>query len=158
MTRVTLLAAGLVLAALSPAAAQDARVEALRWMAGCWVAASGGAHVQEVWMAPRGGTMLGMQRDVREGRTIGYELLRLHVRAGGIVYSAHPSGQAPADFAAVEVGLGSARFEKPDHDFPKRIDYRRTSPDSLIARVYGEVDAASPAFEVRYGRGDCGGG
>ena len=102
-------------------------------------------------MEPRGGMMVGMNRDVRGGRVITHEYLLLAVDAGDLVYTAHPSGQQPAAFTATRIADGRVRFENPDHDFPQMIEYLRTASDSLLARVYGSTEDTDPAFVVPYG-------
>lgn len=106
-------------------------------------------------MAPGGGVILGMSRSVRDGVVSGYEFLILRTVKGNLVYSAFPSGQTPTDFPAVAVSQTFPRFENPSHDFPKRIEYVNTGPDSIVARVYGEIQLTTPAFEVHYGRTPC---
>jgi hypothetical protein len=79
----------------------------------------------------------------------------LRPKDGTLTYSAYPSGQDPADFPATEVSTKRLRFENPRHDFTQAIEYQRTSPDSLMARVYGEVGSSEPAFVLRYARREC---
>jgi len=145
-----LLLLGFPIAAL----AQD-DVSSATWLSGCWVASSGETRSEEVWMQPEGGLMVGMARTVRDGVATGYEFLLLQSKNGRLTYSAFPSGQDPADFRATEVSTERLRFENPRHDFPQAIEYERTSPDSLTARVYGEIDAGDPAFVLRYARRAC---
>jgi hypothetical protein len=112
-----------------------------------------GMSIEEQWMAPRGGTMLGMNRVIRGGRTAGYELLILRESESGLVLEAHPSGQAPAEFEATEVTSSRATFENPAHDFPRRIRYVRRGADSLVARAdAGEGDRG---FDFPYRRVAC---
>jgi len=152
----SLLAAVLVaLAHAHPVPAQDAGLEAVAWMGGCWVAESSDALTEEMWMLPSGGLMVGMARTVRDGRARGHEFLLLSVKEGLLTYSAHPSGQAAADFGAVDVEEGRVRFENPNHDSPKALEYRRLSTDSIIVGVFGEIDASGPDFQVRYERAVC---
>jgi len=106
-------------------------------------------------MEPEGGLMVGMSRTVRGGVATGYEFVMLQRKDGRLTYSAHPSGQAPADFQATEVSRERMHFENPEHDFPRAIQYERTSPDSLTARVYGEIGVVEPAFVLRYARRVC---
>ena len=136
------------------ASAQD-DVDVASWLAGCWVATGGEVRTDEVWMEPDGGMMVGMSRTVRGGVARAYEFLLLHRKDGRLTYSAHPSGQSPADFHATEASLEMLRFENPQHDFPQAIEYERTSPDSLTAKVYGEVGSPDPAFVLRYARKPC---
>ena len=138
--------------------AQETPVGSVSWMSGCWVASSGDRHWQEVWMEPRGGLMMGMAREVRGDVVAVYEFLRLHVEDGSLVYSAHPSGQQPADFNTSRVSGDMVRFENPDHDFPQKLEYHKTTPDSLLARVFAGTADVSPAFEIPFGREPCGAG
>jgi len=148
----------LLLALAAPAAhAQRATpaAEQLGWLAGCWEARSGPRVVEEQWMRPRGGSLLGMSRTVAADSTVGHELMRIVERGGGLVFEAHPSGQAPAEFAASEVGDERVVFANPAHDFPRRIVYRRVGTDSLVARVEGERNGAARGSDFRYARVAC---
>ncbi len=146
------LAAGLLWSSMPPAAV-NMDVESLAWMVGCWQATSGGTVVDEHWLPPRGDSMLGMSRTVRDGRLVGYELILLIQTDVGLVYRAHPSGQAMANFHATETNRRGVVFENPDHDFPKRIAYWSEGPDTLTARVDDGSDDRS--FELEYRRSDC---
>jgi hypothetical protein len=130
-------------------------VDSAAWLSGCWVTSAGGVRSEEVWMAPAGGLMVGMGRNVRGDVATGYEFLLLQRKEGRLTYSAYPSGQDPADFPATEVSTRRLRFENAQHDFPQAIEYERTSPDSLTAKVYGEVGSAEPAFVLRFARRSC---
>jgi hypothetical protein len=124
---------------LDDAAGESLRVDRLAWLAGCWEGEfAGGRTYEEVWMAPRGGTLLGVSRMVSGGATVAWEHLRIAAEDGVLAYHAQPSGQAAARFAATEVSASSVTFANPEHDFPQRIIYRLAPPDSLVARVEGE--------------------
>lgn len=148
----------LLLALAAPAAhAQGAPAAAgrLGWLAGCWEARSGARVVEEQWMRPRGGSLVGMSRTVAADSTVGHELMRIVERDGVLVFQAHPSGQAPAEFPSVEAGPERAVFANRAHDFPQRIVYRRVGADSLVARVEGERDGATRGMDFRYARVAC---
>ncbi len=150
-----LLVAPLVLLGSPIAALAQDDVRSAAWLSGCWVASDGDVRSDEVWMEPEGGLMVGMARTVREGVATGHEFLLLHRKDGRLTYSAYPSGQDPTDFGATEVSMQRLRFENPQHDFPQAIVYERTSPDSLTAKVYGEIGSSEPAFVLRYSRRVC---
>jgi hypothetical protein len=155
--RATLIAL-LLMALAGPAAhAQGASTPAdrLGWLAGCWEARSATRVVEEQWMRPRGGSLLGMSRTVAADSTVAHELMRVVERGGRLVFEAHPSGQAPAEFPAVEAGPERAVFADPAHDFPQRIVYRRAGADSLVARVEGERDGTTRGIDFRYARVAC---
>lgn len=147
----------LVLALVGVAApVERPRVEALSWLAGCWAAEGGEAGSGESWTAPAGGTMLGVGRTVRGGRTRAHEFVLIReTDAGGLDYVAHPSDQPPASFALVRLGEREAVFENPAHDFPQRIVYRLEGEDVLRARIEGTVDGEARAIDFPMRRVAC---
>src|SRR5688572_9924254 len=80
------------------AAAQKSTVDHVGWLQGCWRSTRGDATVEEQWMAPRGGTMLGMGRTVRADKLVEYELVVIKEQGSRLAYEAHPSGQPSATF------------------------------------------------------------
>jgi hypothetical protein len=80
-----ILVAGL-LAVTSVPLAMQARpdVEQLAWMAGCWREESGGQVADEVWMAPAGGVMLGMNRTVAGGPAVSTEFMQIREDGGRV--------------------------------------------------------------------------
>lgn len=114
-------------------------LEDLAWMAGHWVGSSSDVVTEELWTAPAGGVMLGIRRDVSQGRPAFFEYLRIEACTSGLVYVASPRGVGTTEFVLVRVGDTEVVFENRDHDFPQRIIYRR-SGDLLMARVEGAVD------------------
>jgi hypothetical protein len=82
--------------------------------------------------------MLGMSRTVAGDKTIEFEYLRIEQRADGIYYVAHPKARCPGtDFKLTRASATEAVFENPQHDFPKRIIYRKTGDNSLSASIDG---------------------
>jgi hypothetical protein len=154
--RTHLLAAVLLpLALLLDRAAPYRGVDQLRWMEGCWEFTAGDRIVEEQWMAPRGGTMMGMSRTVRGSRTVAWETVLLREDSGGSVsYNAYPSGQPAAVFPAAELSDSHAVFTNPGHDFPQRISYRRRG-DTLAARVEGRIGETVRGSDFPYHRTAC---
>lgn len=151
-------ALSLSLAVTAPARAQSSDVARLSWMSGCWQrrTPNNASVVDEQWMAPRAGTMLGMSRTVRGDTLVAeYEHLRISMRRGAVVYHAEPSGQAPADFTTLVVTDTLVTFENPQHDFPQRIIYRRRGADSLFARIEGTVGGRLRAVDFPFARAAC---
>lgn len=131
-------------------------LESLAWLAGCWSNPRGEAGSGEYWQPPAGGTMLGLGRLVRGGRTVEYEFLRLHVDPEGrVVYTATPSGQAETSFVASAIGVGGATFENPAHDFPQRIVYIRDAAAGMTVRIEGPRQGRPHAVEFRFERAAC---
>jgi hypothetical protein len=131
------------------------RVEQVGWLAGCWARTSGSRVVEEQWMRPRGGLMLGAGRTVEGDSLIEFEQVRVHERDGRLIYAAAPSGQTPAEFTSLAVTDSSITFENLTHDFPQRILYRRIGADSLVARVEGMRGGKLRGVDFPYSRAAC---
>jgi hypothetical protein len=124
--------------AASVARADESSLASLAWLAGCWAAENGEAGSGEQWMPLAGGTLLGVGRTVRNGRTVEHEFLQIRLNAEGKpVYIALPSGQREATFVATLLSSDAVTFENPQHDFPQRVMYRALPGDRLAARIEG---------------------
>jgi len=126
-------------------------------MAGCWEQRAAGRLTQEQWMAPSGGTMIGMSRTVAGDVTRGWEFLRIAYASGTLAYIAQPSGQTETAFTASVVTDTLVSFENPAHDFPQRIVYHRITPDSVVARISAIRNGRTRVMEIPMARGRCGG-
>jgi hypothetical protein len=115
------------------------KLDDLAWMAGRWTATIEGVQMEEIWLAPSGGLLLGMHRDVSAKRT-SFEFLRIAETKDGIAYLAQPGGKAPTAFALAESSAHRVVFANPQHDFPKRILYWLDA-GNLCARVEGDGGA-----------------
>ena len=141
--------------AAGTATAQQLTVDRVAWLQGCWRSTGGEATVEEQWMAPRGGTMLGMGRTVRGIKLVEYELVLIKEQEGRLAYEAHPSGQPTATFMATTASDSSVVFENPQHDFPQRVGYRRNGADALEAWIEGQANGKSRRVDFSYQRARC---
>ena len=124
--------------AVQPAQAAPSDVSSLAWLAGCWQSDGAEPGSGESWMSPAGGTMFGMSRTVRGGKTVAFEFMELRALADGrLAFVAHPSGQEGATFPLVRLENGEAVFENTGHDFPQRVVYGRDGASKLKARIEG---------------------
>jgi Domain of unknown function (DUF6265) len=120
------------------AAAHAEDVAQLSWLSGCWQEDGAESGSIEIWLAPAGGTMLGVSRTVKAGKTVAYEFMRIDARSDGkLAFTAKPSSQAEATFPVLRIGKQEIVFENKAHDFPQRIIYRAATPTNLAARIEG---------------------
>jgi hypothetical protein len=133
---------------------QSRLIERAAFMQGCWERRAGNRVVEEQWMKPRGGVMMGMSRTVRGDTVVEYEFVRLFEQGGALVYAAQPSGQSPAEFTSTQIREGGITFANPQHDFPQRISYRLAG-DSLYARIEGTMNGRERGVDFRYARVRC---
>ena len=133
---------------LSP---QTPTIADLSWISGDWQTAPGGrAQIEEHWTNVAGGSMMGMSRTVAADRTVEFEYLRIEQRADGVYYVAHPKARCPGtDFKLTKASATEAVFENPQHDFPKRIIYRKTGDDSLSASIDGGDGTKAMSFSFK---------
>jgi hypothetical protein len=140
-----------------PPSSTGGPIDRLWWLSGCWEASSETQVTEEQWMEPRGNSMLGMNRTLRNRTLVGYELVVIRADSGSLVFQAHPSGQASAVFTQLALSDTSVVFENPEHDFPQRIGYSQRGSDSLYAWIWGVAGGEVRTIDFRYERAVCAG-
>jgi len=123
----------------------------ISWISGDWQTAPGGRRqIEEHWTPVAGATMMGMSRTIAGDKTVEFEYLRIEQRTDGIYYVANPKARCPGtDFKLSRASAIEAVFENPQHDFPKRIIYRKTADDSLTASIDSGEGTKSMSFAFR---------
>jgi hypothetical protein len=146
LSAVTVLASVAVRAAPSSRSAGPTLAE-LAWLSGHWGSEVEGERTEEVWLAPGGRIMLGMNRTVGKDGQAFFEYLRIEERKDELVYVASPLGRGTTEFPLADLGEGFVQFENPSHDFPKVIRYELTKSGELRARVSGDAGGKEQAQE-----------
>lgn len=145
-----------LLAADAPAGKATAAIalNQLGWLAGHWRMEKAGRVVDEQWMAPAAGVMLGMARTIARGKVVEHEFMQIREGPGGALYFvALPSGQKEAAFQIVSLSATEAVFENKEHDFPQKITYARQPDGSLLAAIEGPgKDGTTRRIEFPYRR------
>ena len=146
----------LILASSSFSQPQKPTLNDLAWLAGCWEGNIRGREVNEQWMKPGGGIMLGMARTVAQGKAAEFEFTQIREdKDGALYYVAKPSGQPEASFKLIKLENKEAVFENPQHDFPQRIIYRLQPDGSLFARVEATVKGQLRGIDYPFKRAKC---
>ena len=131
-------------------------VSATAWMTGCWSVEGKETGTGEAWLAPAGGSMLGVGRTVRSGKTVDHEFMQIRVGpAGKLVFIAMPAGKPEATFVATATGLEDVSFENPNHDFPQKISYRKTGESTMVARIEGTRNGVARSITFPMRRSSC---
>jgi hypothetical protein len=133
---------------------EAAAVDQLTWMAGCWRQDAGVRVVDEMWMAPSGGAMLGVSRTIVGQRAVAHEFMQIREDGGRVIFVARPSGQPEATFTLVQSAAGEVVFENPQHDFPQRVIYRRAE-GGLTGRIEGTQNGKPRSAEFPMRRVAC---
>ncbi|MDL1948328.1 hypothetical protein FBQ97_00730 [Acidobacteria bacterium ACD] len=155
-----LLVLPLLLAVASPGAAQEAKRAALQdfsFLTGRWVGEAGGARIEEWWMGPDGGALLGMFRVVADGKPILYELLVVEARPDGASLllkhfgpdlSGREAQGAAEPWTLVSLVGKKATWEQPGTG--TTLSYERAAPDRLVAVLEKTKDGKRTREEYAY--------
>ena len=142
------LLAGLFLLTASCSRLTAQTLQDFAWLAGSR-SVKGNVLVEERWMDPASNLMLGVSRTVRGDKVVEFEYLRIEARADGLYYVAQPGGRPPTDFKLTRWDGTEAIFENPQHDFPKRVIYRRMPDNVVWAKVDGGAGTKGQEFTFK---------
>ena len=137
-------------------AGPPATIDQLAWLKGCWIQTRPNGVVEELWMGPGGGVMLGLGRTLRDGKLRDHEFVRIVEADGSLAYIAAPSGQDKATFPLKSLTPDEAVFEDLAHDFPQRVIYRRVGPDAVTGRIEGQIGGQAKSVDFPYKRCETG--
>ena len=114
-------------------------VNDIGWLSGCWHAVGAEAGSVEHWLAPAGGSMLGVARTVRKGKTVAFEFMQIHEDKGALIFTAKPSAKPEASFMLLTLDKQKVVFENLRPEFPQRIIYHLQANGSLLGRIEGRL-------------------
>lgn len=137
-------------AATQPTA--TAKLSDFAWLTGAWLLDRGASRTEEHWSTPASNGMLGTSRTLRGDRMVEFEFLRIVARDGAIYYLAQPGGRPATEFKLTSFDGVTAIFENPQHDFPKRILYKKNPDGSLTARIDAGPGITHGAMEFPFKR------
>ena len=139
----------ITLCVLTVSSAEESHnISELSWLSGHWqTKPKSTTQIEEHWTEPAGATMVGMGRTVVGEKTTEFEYLRIEQRENSIYYVASPNGRCPAtDFKLVKLTSEEVIFANPQHDFPKRVIYRKAGKNSITASIDGGEGTKSMTF------------
>lgn len=141
------------LLAVPAVSARAGSVADLNWLTGCWVQKARGVTIEETWLAPSGGALLGVGRTVRDADNAlrNYEFMKIDSPDGVLTFTADPSGQNRASFAVKTQTANEIVFEDPEHDFPQRVVYRKVAT-GLHAHIEGVIEGQTQTINFDYER------
>ena len=113
-------------------------LSAARWMLGDWVTGDWKSITHESWTERGLRTFEGMgsERSMADGKTMNSEELRLVEMADGVFYLAKVGhNELPIAFALTECSNDRLVFENPEHDSPRRLEYRHEADDRMVVTI-----------------------
>lgn len=165
MTRAKWVALFFLLALLARAGEEEGKPDPLAglgWMAGTWRMEDEGSVWEDHWSAPRGDSIIGTSRWIRQGKTALYELFTIeregetlhlrmrHFNRGLVPWKSEAGG--PLSWPLASASGQEVVFEEKSRDFPRRMVYRRPEKDVLVVRLEGVSGGKDAAQEFRFKR------
>jgi Domain of unknown function (DUF6265) len=144
-----LLSVLVVVAMLALAQSNDTAVSRAGFIAGCWERQAGGEVGRETWRVATPDLLIGTSTTVVAGAIREFEFLRVESKGGVVAYLAQPGG-APATRFTLEPTSkpNEVMFVNMQHDFPKRVVYRKTTADALLALIDGGPGTRAVEFPM----------
>lgn len=129
---------GVVVGTMRGTAPHQPTLDDVAWLVGTWETAvdEHGCTYREEWHRESAVLLGGRSRQVcSPERSPFSETLHLESRARGLVYVAWPTGQERTEFDLTSADADGLVVESPTHDFPTRIEYRRTEAgiDAIVS-------------------------
>lgn len=126
----------------SPAVATKTTLANFSWLAGRWQGAWGPRVAEQVWMPPKGGTMVGTFQLTEKGNTLVIELFSLSEQPNGIeLHLRHFTKSlaawektGPATLTLSQDASNDFVFENPAGGQPKRIVFHQIDADTFVLR------------------------
>ena len=111
--------------------------DSFSWIEGSWVTEDG--STLETWEAFPGNLLGTTFEESSDTDYVLLEELKIHKIGDVIVYTALIVGdQKVTSFKCTQITSKLMVFEKPDHDFPKKISYERVNENELLVLISGD--------------------
>lgn len=136
-----------------PASKQGSLVD-LAWLSGCWEGRQGDAILEEIWLKAGGGSMLGLGRTVKGGKTTSFEFMQFREENGSLVFLPQPSGGTRVSFPLSDFLGERLTFENKAHDFPQQVIYERRG-EMLVAAIEGPYKGKQEREEYQMKKVRC---
>ena len=138
---VALVSLGVFMSRSSIADKTESKLDSLAFLAGSWERRVGNTTMEEHWTRPSGGCMMGLMRQVSDGRTQIREFLLLEETDSGIVMTVKHVGPRIADIPGRTYHMKLAKFDGTEAVFEntgegtlKAVVYRKQQ-DGLYAAI-----------------------
>jgi hypothetical protein len=111
----------------------------LSWLTGTWLGNVWGGEMEEHWTSQSGGTLLGMNRVVRDGKTVHKEFIFIESTENGtsLSVSLFRQPEETVHYCLSDTGDRKAVFSNREHSRLQKISYRRHEND-LVITLEGE--------------------
>jgi hypothetical protein len=118
----------------------EKQIEKLNWLIGNWEIIAPQGQLYEVWTKKNDSVFSGRTHMIMNNDTVFSETLSIEQKKDGLYYfpaAYNEKDGKPAYLKLIKNNEGEFVFENLQLDFPRRIIYKNTRPDSLYARIEG---------------------
>jgi hypothetical protein len=118
-----------------PAAPAKGSAATLGWLTGCWRAnvMRDGSTINEVWLAPQAGTLMGIGQTFVGTRTLGWEAMRIYDAGESMKLWLRPGARPELTLDLVESTATVAGFSLTEAGSTTQLRYERTGDTTLMA-------------------------
>ena len=132
-------------------------VNAYPWLVGCWQAQSArdGATINESWLAPRGGTVMGIGQTYREGKTVAWEAMRMYNEGDAVKLWLRPGLRNELTLTLEAAGDNFAAFSLKEGDSTTKLRYERKSATEMLATFRLEQGDNRRGADFAFAKVEC---
>jgi Domain of unknown function (DUF6265) len=133
-------------------------VDAFQWMTGCWQAKSArdGSTINETWLSPRGGSMLGIGQTYLDGKTLGWEAMRVYDEGGAVKLWLRPGLRNELTLELEAAGDAFNAFSVKEGDTVTKLRYERKSATEMLATFRLEQGENRRGADFLFAKVECG--
>lgn len=127
------------------------------WLTGCWTASSArdGATINETWLAPRGGTMMGTGITYVGERTVTWEAMRMYNDGESVKLWLRPAGRADVTMTLDTIGDKFFAFSVKEGEVTTRLRYEQKSESEITATLRFEQGESRRGADFGFTRTEC---
>ena len=132
-------------------------VDAFQWMTGCWQAKSArdGSTINETWLSPRGGSMLGIGQTFLDNKTLGWEAMRVYDEAGVVKLWLRPGLRNELTLTLEAAGDAFNAFSVKEGDTTTKLRYERKSATEMLATFRLEQGESRRGADFAFAKVEC---
>ncbi len=132
-------------------------VDAFPWLVGCWQAKSArdNSTINETWLAPRAGTLMGIGQTYSDSKSITWEAMRMYDEAGAVKLWLRPGLRNELLLTLEAAGDNFAAFSLKEGDTTTKLRYERKSPAELLATFRLEQGENRRGADFLFAKVEC---
>jgi hypothetical protein len=132
-------------------------VAALSWMVGCWRSsgARDGSTSNEIWLAPRGGSMVGVGQSFRDVKALSSEAMRLYDEGATVKLWLRPDAKKELTLSLEAAGERFAAFSVTDGDTTTKLRYESNNATEMKAKFRLERGLSRRGADFSFIKVDC---